>query len=131
MAIPARIRDSLAADGAARLWVTAHMYERCLLVYSEVEWQPVLAKVQALPAGNEQVRRIQRRFIGQAVNLEMDANGRVLVPPTLREFAHLDKKLILVGLGNKLELWNEDSWNALMDLPVDGEMSADLQNLSF
>lgn len=131
MAIPARIRDSLAADGAARLWVTAHMYERCLLIYSETEWQPVLAKVQALPAGNEQVRRIQRRFIGQAVNLEMDTNGRVLVPPTLREFAHLDKKLILVGLGNKLELWNEDSWNALMDLPVDGELSADLQNLSF
>jgi MraZ protein len=111
MAIPARIRDSLAASGAARLWVTAHMYERCLLVYSEAEWQPVLAKVQALPAGNEHVRRIQRRFIGQAVNLEMDANGRVLV--------------------NKLELWDEDSWNALMDQPAEGDMPADLQNLSF
>jgi len=131
MAIPARIRDSLAAYGAARLWVTAHMYERCLLVYSEAEWQPVLAKVQALPAGNEHVRRIQRRFIGQAVNLEMDANGRVLVPPTLREFAHLDKKLMLVGLGNKLELWDEASWSALMDQPAEGEMPADLQNLSF
>lgn len=131
MAIPARIRDSLAANGAARLWVTAHMYERCLLVYSETEWQPVLAKVQALPAGNEQVRRIQRRFIGQAVNLEMDANGRILVPPTLREFAYLDKKLILVGLGNKLELWDEDSWNALMDQSVGGDMPVDLQNLSF
>ncbi len=131
MAIPARIRESLESSGAARLWITAHMYERCLLVYSEEEWQPVLAKIQALPAGNEHVRRIQRRFIGQAVNLEMDANGRLLVPPTLRDFAHLDKKLMLVCLGNKMELWNEDSWNAFMDQPLEGDMPADLQNLSF
>lgn len=69
--------------------------------------------------------------MGQAVNLEMDANGRILVPPTLRDFAHLDKKLMLVCLGNKFELWNEDSWNALMDQTIDGEMPAELQNLSF
>jgi MraZ protein len=131
MAIPARIRDSLLSTGAGSLWVTAHMYERCLLVYSESEWEPVLAKIQALPSGNEQVRKIQRRFMGQAVNMEMDANGRILVPPTLRDFAHLDKKLMLVCLGNKFELWNEDSWNALMDQSIDGEMPAELQNLSF
>ncbi|WP_084618121.1 division/cell wall cluster transcriptional repressor MraZ [Cellvibrio sp. OA-2007] len=131
MAIPARIRDSLLSSGAGSLWVTAHMYERCLLVYAESEWEPVLAKIQALPSGNEQVRKIQRRFMGQAVNLEMDANGRILVPPTLRDFAHLDKKLMLVCLGNKFELWNEDSWNALMDQSIDGDMPAELQNLSF
>jgi MraZ protein len=131
MAIPARIRESLEASGAARLWVTAHMYERCLLVYSEEEWQPVLTKIQALAGGSPQVRHIQRRFIGQAVNLEMDANGRILLPPTLREFAHLDKKLMLVCLGNKMELWNEDSWNAVMDEPLEGDMPAELQNLSF
>lgn len=131
MAIPARIRDSLLSAGAGSLWVTAHMYERCLLVYTESEWEPVLAKIQALPSGNEQVRKIQRRFMGQAVNLEMDANGRILVPPTLRNFAHLDKKLMLVCLGNKFELWDEDSWNALMDQSIDGEMSPELQNLAF
>lgn len=131
MAIPARIRDSLLSSGAGSLWVTAHMYERCLLVYTESQWEPVLAKIQALPSGNEQVRKIQRRFMGQAVNLEVDSNGRILVPPTLREFAHLDKKLMLVCLGNKFELWNEDSWNALMDQAIDGEMPAELQNLSF
>ena len=131
MAIPARIRDSLLSSGVGSLWVTAHMYERCLLVYTESEWEPVLAKIQALPSGNEQVRKIQRRFMGQAVNLEMDANGRILVPPTLRNFAHLDKKLMLVCLGNKFELWDEDSWNALMDQSIDGEMSPELQNLAF
>jgi MraZ protein len=51
--------------------------------------------------------------------------------PPLRDFAHLDKKLMLVGLGNKLELWNEDSWNTLMDQSTDGDMPAELQNLSF
>ncbi len=131
MAIPARIRDSLLSSGVGSLWVTAHMYERCLLVYTESEWEPVLAKIQALPSGNEQVRKIQRRFMGQAVNLEMDANGRILVPPTLRNFAHLDKKLMLVCLGNKFELWDEDSWNSLMDQSIDGEMSPELQNLAF
>lgn len=131
MAIPARIREQLVGEGSSQIWLTAHMYERCLLIYSAPEWAPVLAKVQALPAGNEQVRKIQRRFMGQAVNLEMDANGRVLVPPTLRDFAHLDKKLMLVGLGNKLELWNEDSWNALMDQSTDGDLPTELENLSF
>jgi MraZ protein len=134
MAIPARIRESLVAvggEGVGRIWMTAHMYERCLLVYSEPEWEPVLARVQALPAGNEQVRKIQRRFMGQAVNLEMDGSGRVLVPPTLRDFARLDKKLMLVGLGNKLELWNEDTWTSLIDEPASGDLPAELQALSF
>jgi MraZ protein len=135
MAVPARIRESLVAaaggDNGDRIWMTAHMYERCLLIYSEPEWEPVLAKVQALPAGNEQVRKIQRRFMGQAVNLEMDANGRILVPPTLRDFAGLDKKLMLVGLGNKLELWNEDAWTSLIDEPASGDLPTELQTLSF
>lgn len=130
MAIPARFRDALIPSGAGSLWVTAHIYDRCLLVYSEPNWAPALATIQALPSGNEQARKIQRRFMGLAVNLEVDANGRILVPPTLREFAHLDKKLMMVFLGNKFELWNEDSWNASMDQSIDGDLP-ELQNLSF
>jgi MraZ protein len=131
MAVPARIRDELVELCAGRLWLTAHTQERCLLVYPEPEWQQILPKIQSLPTIHPEVRRIQRLFIGQAVNLEMDGNGRILVPPTLREFAHLDKKLMLVGLGNKLELWSEDAWHQLLDQPAQDAMPAELQSLSF
>lgn len=131
MAVPSRIRDELVELCAGRLWLTAHMQEKCLLVYPEPEWQQILPKIQSLPTIHPEVRRIQRLFIGQAVNLEMDGNGRILVPPTLREFAHLDKKLMLVGLGNKLELWSEDAWHQQLDQPAQGDMPAELQSLSF
>jgi MraZ protein len=131
MAVPSRIRDELVELSAGRLWLTAHTQERCLLIYPEPEWQQILPKIQALPTVNPEVRRIQRLFIGQAVNLEMDGNGRILVPPTLRDFAHLDKKLMLVGLGNKLELWSEDGWQKLLDQPSQGDVPAELQSLSF
>ena len=131
MAVPSRIRDELVEHSAGRLWLTAHTQERCLLIYPEPEWQQILPKIQALPTVNPEVRRIQRLFIGQAVNLELDGNGRILVPPTLRDFAHLDKKLMLVGLGNKLELWAEDGWQTLLDQPSQGDLPAELQSLSF
>jgi len=54
-----------------------------------------------------------------------------LLPPTLREYANIDKKMMLVGLGNKLELWSEDSWMALLDVPADDDMPAEMQSLSF
>jgi len=131
MAIPTRIRDSLVETCAGRLVVTAHTEERCLLVYPEPQWLEILPKIQSLSGFNKQVRRVQRLMIGYAHSLEMDANGRILLPPTLRDYANIDKKTMLVGLGNKLELWGEDSWNALLDEPVDGDMPAELQNLSF
>ncbi len=131
MAIPTRIRDTLMETSAGRLVVTAHTEERCLLVYPEPEWLQILPNIQKLPSLNKHARRIQRLLIGYSHTLEMDANGRILLPPTLRDYANIDKKTMLVGLGNKLELWSEDSWNALLDEPVDGEMPAELQNLSF
>lgn len=131
MAIPTRVRDALLASCDGRLVVTAHMEERCLLVYPEPEWQEILPQVQALPGLNRAARRVQRLFIGYACPLELDGNGRILVPPTLRSYANLDKKLMLVGLGNKLELWSEDSWSALLDEPGDDALPDELQSLVF
>ena len=76
-------------------------------------------------------RRVQRLLIGYACPLELDGNGRVLVPPTLRSYAELDKKLMLVGLGDKLELWSEDSWGALLDEPGVEELPEEVQSLVF
>lgn len=131
MAVPARVRDTLLTSCEGRLVVTAHTEERCLLVYPEPQWQEILPQIQALPNTKKAVRRFQRLFIGYACPLELDGNGRILVPPTLRSYANLDKKLMLVGLGNKLELWSEDSWGALLDEPGEEDLPEEMQSLNF
>ncbi len=122
MAIPARIRETLATSCDGRLVITAHTEERCLLVYPEPQWQEILPQIEALPNMNKAARRLQRLLIGYACPLEMDGNGRVLVPPTLRDYAGLEKKLMLVGQGKKLELWSEDRWSEWLDEPGDDDV---------
>mgnify|MGYP000061877377 FL=1 len=131
MAIPTKIRESLASFCDGRIVVTAHTEERCLLVYPESQWQEILPKIESLPSFNKMARRAQRLLIGYATPLEMDGNGRILVPPTLREYASLEKKLMLVGQGKKFELWSENSWFDWLDGADDDEdMPEEMRNLS-
>jgi MraZ protein len=115
LAIPAKIRDALADSCGGRIVITAHTEDRCLLVYPEQEWAELQEKIAALPNMNAKARRIQRLVLGYATPLELDSNGRVLLPQTLRDYAQLEKKLILVGQNNKLELWSEALWNSWVD----------------
>ncbi len=130
MAIPSRYRDVLAAACEGRLVVTANPYDRCLNIYPEPQWLEVKAKIEALPNSNKQVRRLQRLVLGNASELEMDGNGRLLLPSILRDYASLDKKVVLVGLGEKAELWSEESWNELLDESDDEPMPEEMKNLS-
>ncbi len=131
MAVPARIREELVSVCGGRLVLTAHTEERCLLVYPEPQWDEILPKIEALPSFNKVARRAQRLLIGYACPIQMDANGRVLVPPTLRDYAGLEKRLMLVGQGKKLELWSESHWSAWLD-ESDGEdvIPEEMQSLS-
>jgi MraZ protein len=115
MAIPAKTRDALVDCCGGRLVLTAHTEDRCILVYPEPEWQELQPKIAALPNMNAKARRIQRLVLGYATPLELDGNGRVLLPQTLRDYAQLEKKLMLVGQNNKLELWSESLWNNWVD----------------
>ena len=127
LAIPARFREALATACGGRLVITADFRERCLLVYPEPEWLEIAEKINKLPNITKAERRIQRRVIGNAQEQDMDANGRIVVPPTLRSFAGLEKKLMLVGQGKKLELWSEPLWFEMLDESDDEEdMSAEL-----
>jgi len=122
LAIPARIRDQLVADSGGRIVVTAHHEERCLLVYPEPQWRTLAPQIQALPnIQSKSVRKLQRRLLGHAVPLELDGNGRVLLPPTLREFAGLDKDLIVTGLGHRLEIWASVAWAAINEDSSDSD----------
>lgn len=132
LAFPAKNRETLAAVCGGRVVMTAHTQDRCVLIYPETEWEAILPKIEALPTFNPVTQRIQRLLIGYATSLELDANGRVLVPPTLRQYAALDKKAMLVGLGKKFELWSEENWlKSVADVAFDHtNMPADLQTLS-
>ena len=122
IAIPAKQRESLMSMSDGRIVMTAHTQDRCVLVYPESEWEQIRPKIEALPSFNKTALRTQRLLLGYATSLELDGNGRVLVPPTLRDYAALDKKLMLVGLGKKLELWSEETWlQTVADAPLDDE----------
>src|SRR5690554_2289590 len=100
MAIPTRVREGLMESCGGRLVLTAHTEERCLLMYPEPKWQEILPRIQNLPAMSKEVRRVQRLLIGHACALELDSNGRILVPPTLRAHANLEE-IITGGAGGQ------------------------------
>lgn len=114
--------------------VTIDPEDSCLLLYPQPEWDEIQAKIIALSGFNKSVRRIQRLLIGHATDLELDANGRMLLPAPLRDYAELDKKIILLGQGNKFEIWSETLWNSTRDEYLqaenDEEIPAELQALS-
>lgn len=131
MAIPAKYRDALSSECAGRIVMTAHTQDKCVLLYPEPEWQTILPKIEALPTFNKAALRAQRLLIGYACPLELDGNGRVLVPPTLREYAGLEKKMMLVGLGKKFELWSEEAWLAsVADLESGDDIPDEMMSLS-
>lgn len=111
MAMPARYRASLAAMAEGRVVLTIDTEDSCLLLYPQPEWERIEAELQALPSFNRAARRIQRLLIGHATELELDGNGRILLPPLLRDYAQLDKRIILVGQGKKFEIWSEQGWD--------------------
>jgi MraZ protein len=115
MALPARVRESLAAVAAGQLVVTIDTRERCLLLYPLPSWEAVQQKLESLPNVNPRSRMLQRLLIGHATDLEPDGNGRVLLPQKLRDYAGLDKKVVLVGQSNKVEIWSETRWEARME----------------
>ena len=135
LAIPTKYRDTLAELCGARLVVTIDTEERCLLIYPVNEWEIIQAKIEALPSFNPAARRIQRLLIGHATDLELDSSGRVLLPQPLREYAGLDKEVVLMGQGKKLELWSKAVWEGRRDeyLDIAGQpdaLPAELQSLS-
>ncbi|MAZ78183.1 MAG: cell division/cell wall cluster transcriptional repressor MraZ [Legionellaceae bacterium] len=136
MAIPARYRQRLQDDAQGKLVVTIDTDEHCLLIYPMSEWEAIEAKIEALPSFNQVTRRIQRLLIGHATEVEIDGNGRILLPPLLRDYAHLDKRTILLGQGKKFELWSESHWQLRRDDWMDrdsddaGDLPTVLDNLT-
>ncbi len=126
MALPARVRETLALISEEHLVVTIDTQERCLLLYPLPFWREVHAKLENLPNMTGPARILQRLIVGHATDLEPDGAGRVLLPQSLRSYAELDKKLVLVGQGNKVEIWSETRWNERMEEWLSDESVAQL-----
>ena len=110
VAVPARHRVVLAGS-EGRIVVTAD-HGGCLLIFPQSTWEPIQADLMRLSSFDDRIRSVQRLLVGHADDVELDAAGRILVPPALRRYAGLDKRVVLVGQGRKLELWDEMKWQA-------------------
>lgn len=121
MAIPARYRDLL--DCAMVLTIDTE--ETCLLLYPVLEWQRIEASLQKLPSFNAAARRIQRLLIGHATDIDLDGQGRILLPQELRQYAQLQKQAVLIGQGNKFEVWNDDLWQQKRNAWLEEESNHD------
>ena len=128
LAMPARQRDLLLeSDDNAQLVVTIDTQSACLLLYPIAEWEVIERKLEALPSFNPATRRLQRLLIGHASEVEMDNQGRILIPQLLRDYAKLDKRVMVVGQGQKFELWSDTVWDAQREiwLEEDKQMNAE------
>lgn len=130
LAIPSRYRERLTESCAGRLVVTLDPEKR-MVIYPYSEWKEVEAKLVKLPSLGKSTKKIQRLVLGHASDCDMDKNGRINLPPYLREIAGLDKQIVLVGIGNKFEVWDETSWaREWEDDDEELELTAELQALS-
>ena len=101
--IPAKFREVFDADGVCTL---THGLDGCLWLYSKPVWHEVSANLSKLSDIREGERRLKRYFVGGAKDCELDKQGRILIPPELRDFAKIKGEICLVGIGNKIEIWS-------------------------
>ena len=105
MVLPARIKSNLPDGGAGEL-VVRMGFEPCLILYSMVEFKKIFSKISGLNEFNEEYRKLQRNFFRSSSTVELDGSGRILIPKIMLQYARLEKDVIVVGTGNKVEIWN-------------------------
>ena len=115
--IPSRFREEL-----GETFVVTKGLDGCLFVFSDEEWKAFEIKLKSLPLTNKNARQFARFFVAGATPCELDKQGRILLPATLREFAGLEKDVVLTGMLNRIEIWSKDKWNennSLDDVAMD------------
>ena len=122
--IPANFRETLGEE-----FVISKGMDGCLFVYAGDDWNAFEQKLTSLPLINKEARQFARFFLAGAATVEVDKQGRILIPPVLREFADLQKDVVSVGVLNRIEIWSKDNWldcNSYDDMDEIAEHMADL-----
>lgn len=113
LSIPSKFREVLAEQFDERLIVTN--FDQCLWGYPVPEWRELERKVGALPQFMEEVKALQRVFISAAVECPLDKQGRILLPPELREYAQIERDVVLVGMTKRIEIWSKERWGTVFN----------------
>ena len=105
--VPARFREELGA-----CFYATKGLDNCIFLYPSKEWQLIEEKLRSLPFTRADVRSFARFFFSGATELEIDKQGRILLPPNLRDYAEIDKDLVIIGVGARVEIWSNSKWAA-------------------
>ena len=127
LSVPTRHRDVLSASSASRLTMTKHPHG-CIMIFPRTEWEKFRERIAVLPMQAQWWKRV---FLGNAMDVEMDATGRVLVSPELRLTAGITKDAVLLGMGNHFELWDAQTYAAQEAEHTKGEMPDVFKDFSF
>ena len=127
LSVPARHRDMLSVMANGQLTLTKHPHG-CLMMFARPEWEKFRQKIAELPMSAQWWKRI---FLGNAMDVEIDATGRVLVSPELREAAGMSKDIMLLGMGNHFELWDKATYEAQEAKAMQGDMPDVFKDFSF
>ena len=127
LSVPTRHRDVLSATAAGQLTITKHPHG-CLMVFPRPEWEKFRERIVALPMSAQWWKRV---FLGNAMDVEMDGTGRVLISPELRAAAGISRDTLLLGMGNHFELWDKATYEAKEAEATQGEMPDVFQDFSF
>lgn len=136
LAMPTRYRERLLDRCAGHLVITIDIVEKCLAIYPLPEWEQIQQKLDALSSFNAKTAMVKRLLMGNATDVEMDGNGRILIPVKLRKYAGLEKRAVMTGQGKKFELWDETLWDSRSEAWQeetglnDGELPGELESLS-
>jgi MraZ protein len=114
--IPSPFRRIISAHYNTKLYVTNALFDSCLHIYPQEEWNKLEDKVRALPKMDKDIKLFKRRVIASATECELDKQGRILIPAALREDAGINGDIAIVGQIEKIELWNRKDWDAVVDL---------------
>lgn len=114
MAVPTRAREPLTQGGTVKLVLTAHP-DACLLLYPAPAWEPIRAQVMSFPSLDRQASLWKRLLVGFAQEVEPDSAGRLLIPPELRDFAHITRPVMFVGQGSHFEIWDLEAWKTQLE----------------
>lgn len=126
--VPAKFREVLGEE-----FVVTKGLDGCLFVYPQAEWRNFEEKLKSLPLTNKNARQFTRFFLAGAATCEVDKQGRILLPQVLREFAELEKEVVLVGVASRIEIWSSKRWNECMeayDEDMD-EVAENMESLGF
>ena len=127
LSVPTRHRDVLAATAGNQVTVTKHPHG-CLMIFPRPEWEKFRERIAALPMSAQWWKRI---FLGNAMDMELDGTGRVLISPELRAAASIGRETVLLGMGNHFELWDKATYDAKESAAMSGEMPDVFKDFSF